>query len=62
MGDTLHKVAIEISDNDPHYKLWDKAEVVVMLSRTRIGCNIIFVGNQKKIIDAIKSIITIRNQ
>ena len=62
MGDTLHKVAIEISDNDPYYKLWDKAQAVVMLSRTRLGCNTIFVGNQKKIIDAMISIITIRNQ
>ena len=62
MGDTLHKVDIEISYNDPYYKLWDKAQVVVMLIRTRLECNTIFVVNQKKIIDEMISIITIRNQ
>ena len=42
MGETLHKVAIEISDNG----LWDKAQVVVACSRTKLGVNTIFVGEK----------------
>ena len=34
MGDTLHKVATEVSLEDSHYMLWDKAQVIVLLSRT----------------------------
>ena len=34
MGDTLNKVAIEISNSNKCYKLWDKGQIVVSLSRT----------------------------
>ena len=42
MGETLHKVAVEISDDG----LWDKAQVVVACSRTKFGKNTIFVGEK----------------
>ena len=42
MGETLNRVAVEISEDG----LWDKAQVVVAISRTRIGKNTIFVGNK----------------
>ena len=32
MGDTLTKVALEISDGNGEYKLWDKAQVIVACS------------------------------
>ena len=61
MGDTLIKVAIEISDMGV-YKLWDKAQVIVALSRTRIGKNTIFVGNKENTVNALVTLIQQRNQ
>ena len=43
MGETLNSVAVEISKDG----LWEKAQVVVAISRTRVGKNTIFVGNNK---------------
>ena len=50
MGDTLHKVAVEVVDSDNNTQVWDKAQVVVMLSRTKMGQNSIFVGDKRKTI------------
>ena len=50
MGDTLCRIAIEISSTEMNFKLWDKAQVVVLLSRTRYAKDIIFVGNERKTI------------
>lgn len=33
MGDTLVIVAIEVQRNDPNYKLWDKAQAIVVLGK-----------------------------
>ena len=41
MGDTLVEVTLEVSNSDGHYKLWDKAQVIVACSRTKIGKNTI---------------------
>ena len=35
MGDTLISIAMEISLNDPQFRLWDKGKLVVILSRTK---------------------------
>ena len=43
MGDTLKKVAIQIAGSN--YELWDKAQIIVALTRTKRGSDIIFVGN-----------------
>lgn len=47
MGDTLHKIVTEISNEQNELKLWDKAQAIVLLSRTSLGSNIIFVGDKK---------------
>lgn len=57
MGDTLHKVATEVSLEDSHYMLWDKAQVIVLLSRTRRGKDLIFVGNKRSTIKALANLI-----
>ena len=44
MGDTLNKIVTEISSENNEYSLWDKAQVIVLLRRTKVGKNIIFVG------------------
>ena len=45
MGDTLSKVAMQIVGVS--FELWDKGQVVVALSRTRLGKDVIFVGNKE---------------
>ena len=61
MGDTLIKVAIEISNTDEIFKLWDKAQVIVACSRTKIGKNTIFVGDKKSTIDLLVTLIQQKN-
>ena len=53
MGDTLHKIVTTVSTQDCEYQLWDKAQAIVLLSRTRVGCNIIFVGDKNDTINAL---------
>ena len=62
MGDTLIKVAIEVSNSDSLYKLWDKAQVIVACSRTKVGKNTIFVGDKSSIIEALVTLIQQKNQ
>ena len=62
MGDTLIKVAMQISDTDESFKIWDKAQVIVACSRTRIGENTIFVGDKTSTINTLTSLIQQRNQ
>ena len=47
MGDALNKVEIQLTGSI--YELWDKAQVIVALIRTKLGQNIIFVGTKKKL-------------
>ena len=59
MGETLHKVAIEIN---ARHKPWEKAQVVVALSRTNFGLYSIVVGEQNEAIMIMWDLITKRNQ
>ena len=62
MGDTLHKVVMEILDTDNSYKLWEKEQVIVALSRTKEGKSTIFVRNRRGTINALFSLIKTRTQ
>ena len=62
MGDTLHKIATEISTEGNDFRLWDKSQSIVMLSRTRVGSNIIFVGNNNDNLNSLSSMIKPTNQ
>ena len=57
MGDTLCSLSIEISESNSEFKLWDKAQAIVLLSRTRLGKELIFVGDMKSTINALVSLI-----
>lgn len=46
MGDTLLKMATEIFRSDPNFCMWDKGQLVVILSRTKRARDSIFVGNK----------------
>ena len=53
---------MQISDTDQNFKIWDKAQVIVACSRTRIGGNTIFVGDKTSTINTLTSLIQQRNQ
>ena len=53
MGNTLNIVVTEVSNVNNYFRLWDKSQAIVLLSRTSLGSNIIFVGNKQNTIDAL---------
>ena len=62
MGDTLKKIVTEISNEKNEFNLWDKAQAVVLLSRTRLGSDIIFVGDKHNTINSLASLIKTKSQ
>ena len=44
-GNTLHCLVTQISSSNSEYHIWDKAQVVVLLSCTHMAKDIIFVGD-----------------
>ena len=57
MGETLRRVALQINNLSRDFKLWDKAQVIVALSRTKYGKDIIFVGDKNDTINSIVDLI-----
>ena len=60
MGDTLNKVAMQLTGT--MFELWDKAQIIVALTRTKLGKNIIFVGDKNETIDSIIKLVQSRSQ
>ena len=60
MGDTLKKISIQIAGGN--YDLWDKAQIIVALTRTKRGRDIFFVGNKVETINSIVSLVQTCNQ
>ena len=58
----MSSMATEVSLNDPLFRLWDKGQLVVILSRTKSAKHTIFVGNKADTIDSLKSILIKRPQ
>eukprot|EP00957_Ditylum_brightwellii_P052100 3951449-Ditylum_brightwellii.AAC.1 len=58
MGDTLPKVAVEISARSNHFEILDKGQLVVLLSRTTFAKNAIFVGDKEDTTLALKQLLT----
>ena len=62
MGDTLYKVAIEMSDVDNIYTLWGKEQCVAALSQPKEDKRTIFAGDKRGTINDLVSIIKTRTQ
>ena len=62
MGDTLQTIATEVSFENAEFRLWEKAQVIVLLSRTRKGKDLIFVGEKKGTIRALCLLIQTSSQ
>ena len=53
IGDTLSSVATSISIHNPSYKLQNKGQLMVIISRTPIYFDTIFVGDKEDTLDAL---------
>jgi predicted GIY-YIG superfamily endonuclease len=62
LGCDFNKLATAVSASDPCYRLWEKEQVVVLLSRTFLGRHLIFVGNKNDTIEALTTLIQRRSQ
>ena len=62
MGDTLPKIATQISCTNSIWSLWDKAQIVVLLSITKRATHIIFVGSKDATVKAIIELCKYSNQ
>ena len=61
-GDTLHKLVTQISSRSAEFNIWDKAQVVVLLSRTRRAEDMIFVGSAENTINCLIEKMKTRSQ
>ena len=62
MGDTYNKMAASISDINEDKRLWDRGQLIVLISRTRKMENTIFVGPKNESIKGLKCLLTYRTQ
>ena len=56
------KVATSVSTTVPKYRLWEKEQAVVLLSRTKTAADVIFVGNKSDTLTALVMLIQTRTQ
>ena len=61
-GDTIPHVATEISETNAQFKMWDKGQMIVILSRTKYAKNTIFVGDRNDTINALRMLLTRKTQ
>ena len=54
MGDTYNHMAILVRDIEKIFLLWDRGQLIVILSCTRIMKNAIFVGPKNERINGLK--------
>ena len=62
MGDTLPSIATTISKTDHNFNLWDKGQLLVIISRTKRAEDTIFVGDKENTLDALETILRSRTQ
>jgi len=62
MGNDVLQLVTKVSLTDKWYRLWDKEQIVVLLSRTSYARDIIFVGDPDDTINALVKLIKTRTQ
>ena len=62
MGDTLVSMATTISYSDHNFNMWDKGQLVVILSRTKSAKDSIFVGPKNETLQAFRDLLTKKTQ
>jgi predicted GIY-YIG superfamily endonuclease len=61
MGQTLDALVTSVSTHIDMYKLWEREQVVVLLSRTRKAADLIFVGDKDDTADALVKVLSQRS-
>ena len=61
LGDTFPRLATAVSSNQSEFSLWLPSQVFVILSRVRHLNQLYFVGDQMSTLNALKSVLKIRN-
>ena len=62
MGDTLCSMATEISLCNSNFNMWDKGQMIVILSRTKKAKDTIFVGDKNDTLAALKHLLLRKTQ
>ena len=62
MGDTLPIMATEISRDNSNFKMWDKGQMIVIVSRTMFAIYTIFVGDKNGTLAALRELLTTKTQ
>ena len=55
-------MATKISAADPNFNVWDRGQMIVLLTRTRRAKDTIFVGYKRDTLDALKQLLLTRTQ
>ena len=61
-GDTFESMATSISLTDPNFGLWDRGQLIVIISRTRDPKRNVFVGNKNDTLNALRNLLRTRTQ
>jgi len=61
MGDTINRIATRISNVDDNYALWEKAQLLVVISRIRSLDNLTFVGPWNENMNGIRCLLNKQN-
>ena len=61
-GDTLQFMATQISTQDSNFSLWDKGQLVVLLSQTKKAENSIFIGPKNETLKALTQLLLSKTQ
>ena len=60
MGDTLNKMITRISIHEKNFTMWDKGQLIVVLSRTKVAKDSVFVGPKKETLDAFRQLMLLK--
>ena len=53
MGGTLPSVATSLSMADNNYSMWDKVQILVILSRTKLAKDTVLVGDKESTLNSL---------
>ena len=62
VGDTLTKMATEISCINGNFKMWDKGQMIVILSKPKYASDTIFVGDKSDTLRCLKDLLIRKTQ
>ena len=61
-GETLPEMATEISQADPNFNIWDRGQMIVLLTRTKRARDTIFVGCKHDTLAALRQLLLTKTQ